>query len=95
MRAPLKMALILGPAALVPLEVFRLARRPSESPFGNAHQMLFVMVLGGLLALGYGAAALRARRSRGQPGPWLLGAGLALSPPAYFVLWNAFFRAGP
>ena len=73
--------------------VFLLARRSSESPFGNALEMLFVMTLAGGAAVGYGCVALwKWRTGRGHPVPWLLAAFVSLSPMAYFVLWNVFFR---
>ncbi len=88
-----KRALVLVPPFLFPVGVFLLARRYSESPFGNALEMAFVMVLGGGMALAYAAVALwRWRTGRGHPIPWLLGASISISPVAYFVIWNVFFR---
>jgi hypothetical protein len=62
MRETAKRALILVPPVLVPLEVIRLARQPSEGPFGNG------------------------------PIPWFIAAAIALSPAAYYLVWNLFFR---
>lgn len=97
MKTLTKTAWVLGPPLLFPVEVFRLARRPSESPFGNSQAMLLVMTVGVAVALLYASVALwKWRTGRGHPIPWLLGAGIATSPVAYFVLWNVFFReTGP
>lgn len=93
MSTSTKFALVVVPPCLFPLAVFLLARRPTESPFGNAFAMLPVMALGGVSALGYGCVALKNwRAGRGQRGVWLIAALVAVSPVAYFVLWNLFFR---
>lgn len=95
MKTSTKTALLLGPPFLFPIEVFRLARRPTENPFGNSHAMLFVMTVGGVLALVYAGVALwKWRTGKEHPLPWLLAGGIATSPIAYFVLWNLFFRSG-
>lgn len=86
-------AWILGVPLIFPLGVFLLARRHSDVALGNALEMLFVTILGGVAALSYlCVAAWRLRTGRGRLLPWLLGAGIALSPAAYFVVWNQFFR---
>lgn len=84
---------IAGIPCLIPLAVFLLARRHSEGPFGNAFEMLAVMAMGAALAVGYAlVAALKFRTARGGAAAWILGAGIALSPALYFVVWNVFFR---
>ncbi len=88
-----KRALVLGPPLLFPIEVFRLAHQHSEGPFGTGLAIHAVTTLGGGVALVYAAVALWMWRSgRGHPFPWLLGASIAISPAAYFVIWNVFFR---
>ena len=89
----MKLALILGPPLVFPLLVFQLARKPTESPFGNALEMLAVMNVAAVVAVVYvGVAVWRKRTRRERALPWLLAAGIATSPWAYFFLWNVFFR---
>lgn len=84
---------IAGIPCLIPPAVFLLAGRHSEGPFGNAFEMLAVMAMGAALAVGYAfVAALNIRTARGGAAAWILGAGIALSPALYFVVWNVFFR---
>ena len=94
MRETTKRILILGPPLLVPFEVIRLARQPSEGPFGNGLAIVAVVALGavaGFVYLAVGAWRLWAKE-RPRAIPWLIGAGIALSPGAYYLLWNLFFR---
>lgn len=55
--------------------------------------MLAVMMLGGLFAMVYVCVAMWRMRSQGRAVSWFLGAGIALSPAVYFVLWSSFLRA--
>ena len=88
-----RLAAILGLPCIFPVVAYLLTRRTMESPSRNGLEMLVMMLLGGVVAMVYGCVALWRMRSQGRAGSWFLGAGIALSPAVYFVLWNAFLRA--
>ena len=89
----LKHLAIAGPPCLIPLSVILLARQHTESPFGNAFDMLGVSTIGIAWGIAYVAvAAFLYWKRRGTLVPWILGAGIAISPILYFVAWNVFFR---
>ena len=94
MRATVRRTLILVPPVLVPFEVIRLARQHSEGPFGNGLAIWAVVTVGAVAALVYlGVGAWRLwRKDRRSSIPWFVAAAIALSPAAYYVLWNLFFR---
>ena len=94
MRETITRILILAPPVLVPFEVIRLARQHAEGPFGNGLAIMTVVVVGAVAALVYmavGGSRLWAKDRRHSI-PWFVAAAIALSPAAYYVLWNAFFR---
>lgn len=85
---------IAGLSCLVPLTVYLLARQHSESPFGNAFEMLAVMIVGLALAIGCAIVAVqKIYAGRGGAAVWIVSAGIAVSPILYFVVWNMFFRS--
>ena len=53
--------------------------------------MVTVGAVAALVYLGVGAWRLW-RKDRRSSIPWFVAAAIALSPAAYYVLWNAFFR---
>ena len=94
MRETTKRILILGPPVLVPFEVIRLARQHSEGPFGNGLAIMAMVALGAVAALVYLAVGAWCVWAKERPRaiPWFMAAGIALSPGAYYLLWNVFFR---
>lgn len=83
---------MLGAASVFPAWVFWLVLHPVEGPFGRGFEILYVSAGGATAALLLGVIGAW-RRRRGAPAQvWFLGAAVALSPAAYFLLWNAFWR---